>query len=177
MGDFITDVDSCLNSIYQKAKSTKQLKEDKTGMVIEINTTGKYSIYSFDLQSEGVTDLFPFFSKKPKLRQVSDYVIFCIRENDAKPFALIIELKSQMDPTAQLWATQQFVEFLIKRISVACHTEYKPETRKIGCLKTMPPKLRNKFRSGGTKPGKVIYNAQGIALLTEDKFVIADYLL
>ncbi|KAA6328170.1 hypothetical protein EZS27_022903 [termite gut metagenome] len=111
-------------------------------MTIEINTTGKYLIYSFDSQSKGIPDLFPFFSKRPKLKQVSDYVIFCVRENDTKPFALIIELKSQMDPTAQLWATQQFVEFLVKRINAACHTEYKPETRKIGCLKTMPPNLR-----------------------------------
>jgi hypothetical protein len=60
MGDFITDVDSCLNPIYQEAKSTKQLKEDKTGMAIEINTIGKHSIYSFDSQP----DPFPFFSKK-----------------------------------------------------------------------------------------------------------------
>lgn len=177
MSDFLTDVEQCLHSNYKMPTGTKRLKEAKSNTYVTLVSKGRFLLYSFDLQLRG-TDLFPFFStKKSKLRKVCDYILFCIRQSDGQPFVLIIELKTKMDPMAQLWATKHLVDFLIKRINAACNSNYQPEIRKIGILEAMPKNIQHKYRSGSTRAGKIIYDADNTACILGKKFVIADYLI
>lgn len=176
MSDFLTDVEECLHHYYRMPPGTKRLKEPKSKTSITLVSKGRFLLYSFDLQLQGI-DLFPFFSRKSKLRQVCDYVIFCTRKTDNKPFVLIVELKTKMDPTSQLWATKQFVDFLIHRVNAACNCNYQPEIKKIGILESMPLKFQKKYRSSGTRPGKILFDANNTTCITGTKFVIADYLI
>jgi hypothetical protein len=176
MTDFLTDVEQCLHPNYKMPTGTKRLKEPKSKTSVTLVSKGRFLLYSFDLQLRGI-DLFPFFSTKSKLRRVCDYILFCIRQSDGKPFVLIIELKTKMDPTAQLWATKHFVDFLIKRVNAACNSNYEPEIRKIGILEAMPKKIQQKYRSSGTRAGKILYDDDNTACILGKKFVIADYLI
>jgi hypothetical protein len=181
MSDFLTDVEGCLHPFYKKPSNFKRLEEAKSGTSVTLITEGRYLVYSFDTggsndsQSEK-KELFPFFSQKPKLRRVCDYVIFCTRKSDDMPFVLIIELKTKGNPIPQLWATKQFVDFLINRVNAACNSNYQPEIKKIGLLEAMSSNLSGKYRSSGTRPGKILFDDKNIACVMGEKLVIADCL-
>ena len=176
MSDFLQDIEKCLNNRYKMSAGTKVFQEPQNNTSITIVSRGKFLMYSFDLPL-GV-DLFPFFSSTtPKLRRVCDYIIFCKRQSDDKPFVLIVELKTKMNPVPQLWATKQFVDFLMLRVNAACNSKHLPEIKKIGIIESMPHNLQKAFRSGATRAGKVLYNSDNITYLKGKKFILADYLI
>ena len=61
-------------------------------------------------------------------------------------------------------------------MNAACNSNYQPEIKKIGLLEAMSSNLSRKYRSSGTRPGKILFDDKNIACVMGEKLVIADCL-
>lgn len=136
--DFLFYIDQALSDLY-KVTTRKILQEDKDSgrQSIKYISQGKQLVYSFDVNTKGISTPFPVFKDVPGLKAMSDYIMFTTRASDSKPFILIFELKKSKLPKSQLLATEQFCRFLISRINSVFPVEFKPEIRMIGLVENM----------------------------------------
>ena len=141
--DFLSCIEQTISGSY-KVNTRNTLKEDKESgrQEIKYEQSGKQLVYSFDVNTPGVPQPFPFFKNYPDLKIVSDYVLFTNRKSDNKPFILIFELKKSKSPNKQLKATKQFCCYLIERMNSVFKFNFEPEIRMIGLVEGIKPRSR-----------------------------------
>ncbi len=114
---FISHIQQSINSKAEITGTDKNtLKEKRTTTKVQLQTTGSYLLYDFELIKQ---PLFPFFAKNEEtkgLNSIADYVIFT--ESKGKLFAVVVELKkNEGRPENQLYATKQFLQYLINSVN------------------------------------------------------------
>lgn len=141
--DFLSFVEQTISDCY-KVKTSKAFKEDKSAgrQRVEYKSQGKQLVYSFDVNTAGIAQVFPFFKDAKGLKSVSDYIVFTNRKSDSQPFILIFELKKSEFPKQQLIASSEFCQFIIQRINTVFKQEFKPIIRMIGLVEKMKTATR-----------------------------------
>ena len=142
-GEFLSFVEQTISDCY-KVKTSKAFKEDKsTGRQrVEYKSRGKQLVYSFDVNTAGIAQVFPFFKNIKGLKSVSDYIVFTNRKSDLQPFILIFELKKSEYPKQQLMASLEFCQYIIQRINTVFKQDFKPVIRMIGLVEKMKTATR-----------------------------------
>lgn len=145
---FIEDLKKCINDkaeVTGTDKNTLIETKAKPPTKVQLQTEGSYLLYDF----EKLKNPFPFFATTEDtkgLNAIADYIIFT--ENKGQLWAVVVELKNKKgDPRNQLYATKQFVEYLINSINRQCKQNYKVEMRGIAYSKLVrqPTNLRKPY--------------------------------
>lgn len=142
---FIDDIKKCVHSkceIVGLERNFLVEKKIKQPLKIQLQTEGTYLLYDF----EKLPEIFPFFAKTADskgLNAIADYVVFT--EKNGMLWAIIVELKKKDgDPRNQLYATKQFVKYIVESVNRQCKKEYKIELRGIAHSTLTRPKTSSK---------------------------------
>lgn len=106
----LDDIKYCLNGNLIPTDSSK-LQDLKNGVSIDIRTKLDYILFEIDDNSVN----FKCFNQQEKgLNNVSDYILFTIKNNTI--YGIAIELKGKNSPINQLDQTVHLISFILKRI-------------------------------------------------------------
>lgn len=163
----LEDIRTCINKVAQIEGSDRNfLEEKKTGTKIQIVTEGQYLLYDFEKIKQ---PLFPFFERTETvagLNAIADKVLITVDKKNVL-WILVVELKKNNgNPQNQLYATRQFMNYIIESVNRQCKADYKAELRGLGYSKLIRPT---------TRPGN-IYDINKNAFFSGDVLKVVHYL-
>ena len=164
----LDDIKKCIHkSAEVEGDARNYLEEKKTNTKVQIRTNGQYLLYDFEKVKPRLFTFFENTKEVKGLNKIADNVLF-IEDNKGALWVFVIELKQNNGmPDKQLYATKQFVLYLLNSINRACKKDYKPNVRGIGYSKKCRPT---------TKP-KYPYDSNKNAYVSGDKLILSNYLI
>lgn len=133
---FLDDINKCIHSDARvDGREKNYLVEERTRTKVQIKSDGQYLLYDF----EKIRGLFPFFENDiAGLKSIADNVVFNSDER-GNHWVFVIELKNKEVKSTQIYATKQFIDYLIKTINRVCSKSYTPSVRGLGYSKLYRP--------------------------------------
>lgn len=159
---FLDDINRCIHSDARvDGKEKNYLVEERTRTKVQIKSDGQYLLYDF----EKIKGLFPFFENDiAGLKSIADNVVFNSDER-GNHWVFVIELKNKEVKPNQIYATKQFIDYIIKSINRACSKSYAPSVRGLGYSKQYRPPTNL----------KKIYDGHKNAYFTGDSFNLSNF--